>query len=99
MQPVSHYSEVSTPSCPTLPLPAPSHTPPLTKLLKHLVAFVQDEVLDVLEVETLVAGQSQDAARGAHHNVGAVLLQHLLVLLDGQAPKEHRHLRRESKNG
>lgn len=31
---------------------------PHVKLLQHLVAFVQDEVLDVAQVETLVARQS-----------------------------------------
>ena len=69
----------------------------LTKLIKHLIAFVQDEVLDVLEVEALVAGQRQDAARSPHHDMGAVLLQHFFILLDGQAPKKHCHLGWERK--
>jgi hypothetical protein len=44
---------------------APSHhvriRQKLTQLLEHLVAFVQDKVLQVLEVEDAVANQGQDA--------------------------------------
>ena len=64
----------------------------LTELLQHLVALVQDEVLDVLEVEGLVSHQRQDAPGRAHHNVGTVGLEGLLVLLDGEPSKEHAHL-------
>ena len=49
-------------------------------------------MLEVLGVEGLVSNQGQDATGGAHHNVGAVVLQRLLVLLDGDATKEHRNL-------
>ena len=61
----------------------------LTELLQHLVALVQDKVLDVLQDQGLPADQGQRAARRPDHNVGAVLLQHLLVLLDGHAAEEH----------
>ena len=49
-------------------------------------------MLDVLQVQGLVADQSQDASWRAHHDVGAVLLQDVLVLLDGHATKEHGRL-------
>lgn len=65
-----------------------------TELLQHLIALIQDEVFDVLEAEGLVADESEDTPRRPHHNVWAVLLHHLLVLLDGQAAEEHCHLHR-----
>ena len=64
----------------------------LTQLLQHLVTLVQDEVLDVLEVEGLVSAEGQDAARCPHHDVGAVALHRLLILLDADPSKEHRRL-------
>jgi hypothetical protein len=65
-----------------------------TKLLEHLVALVQDEVLDVLEVELLALDERQDAAGRADDDVRAVGLQHLLVLGDGQATEEDANLER-----
>lgn len=64
----------------------------LTKLLQHFVTLIQDEVLDVLEVEGLVSAEGQDAAGGPDHDVGAVVLHHLLVLLDADPTKEHCRL-------
>ena len=49
-------------------------------------------MLDVLGVEGLVPHQCQDPTGGADHNVGAVAVEHLLVLLDADASKEHRGL-------
>ena len=49
-------------------------------------------MLDVLQVQGLVADQRQDASWRAHHDVGAVLLQDVLVLLDGHATEEHGRL-------
>lgn len=60
-----------------------------TELLEHLVTLVQDEVLDVLQDQGLSPDEGQCAAGRAHHDVGAVLLQHLLVFLDGHAAEEH----------
>ena len=64
----------------------------LTQLLQHFVALVQNEVLYVLGVERLVLDKSQDAARSADDNVGAVVLQHFLVLLYTDTTKEDGHL-------
>ncbi len=69
----------------------------LTELLKHLVALVENEVLDVLQVELLAADEGQDAAGGADDNVGAVGLQDLLVLGDGQSTEEDTDLKRKSQ--
>ena len=49
-------------------------------------------MLDVLGVEGLVLDQGQDSPRGTHHDVRAVVLQHLLVLLDADTTKEDRDL-------
>ena len=64
----------------------------LTKLLEHFVAFVQDEVFCVFEVEGLVARQCKDPARSTHNDVRAVFLENFFVLLDGHATEEHGHL-------
>ena len=53
---------------------------------------VQDKVLDVLGVECLVLDQHQDPPWGTDHDVRAVVLQHLLVLLDADTTKEDRDL-------
>ncbi len=65
----------------------------LTELLQHLVALVQDEVLQVLEVQLLAADKGEDPARGADHDVRAVGLEHLLVLADGESAEEDGNLK------
>lgn len=62
---------------------------PLTELFQHLVALVEDKVFDVLETKVLVADEGEGATGCAHHDVRAILAEHLLVLLDGQAAEEH----------
>lgn len=64
----------------------------LTQLLQHLVTLVQHKMLHVPQVEAPVPHESQDPAWGPHYHMGTVLLQHFFVLLDGEAPEEHRHL-------
>ena len=64
----------------------------LTELLEHLVALVENEVLEVLEVELLAADEGEDPAGRAHHDVRAVRLEHLLVLRDRQTAEEHADL-------
>lgn len=64
----------------------------LTKLLQHPIALVKHKVFDVLHVEGLVADEGQGTSWSSYDNVRAVLLQDVLVLLHGQAAKEHRHL-------
>ena len=68
----------------------PTSQPLLTKLVQHFVALVQNEVLDVLGIEGLVSDQSQNPARSTHHNVRTVVLQSLLVLLDGDTTERTR---------
>lgn len=63
-----------------------------TQLFQHFVALVQHKVFDVLQVEDLAVDQCQSATGCSHHNVWAVLLQHLLVFFYSHATKEHRHL-------
>lgn len=46
-------------------------------------------MLDVFEAQGLVADKSEDPAWRANHDVRTVLLQHVLVLLDGQTAEEH----------
>lgn len=72
---------------------SPAHPArPLTELFKHLITFIQDKVFNVFEVEALISSQGQDAARGPHDNMRAVLLQHLFILLDRQTTKKHSDL-------
>ncbi len=64
----------------------------LTECLEHLVAFVEDKVLDRLfDLEALVADETVDAAGRADHNVRALFLvgQDLLVGLDGRTTVKH----------
>ena len=63
-----------------------------TELFEHLITLIKDEVLDVFQVEGLLPDQSQDSSWCAHHNVGAVAMQGLLILLDVDASKEYSNL-------
>lgn len=72
--------------------PVSRSAPSLTQLFQHFVALVQHKVFDVLQLEDLAVDQRQGATGCSHHNVRTVLLQHLLVLLNGHAAEEHRHL-------
>ena len=49
-------------------------------------------MLDVLQVEGLLACESEDAAGGADNDVWTVSLEDRLVLLDGHATEEHSDL-------
>ena len=60
--------------------------------LEHLVALVEDEVADVAGDQQLLVNEGEDAAGGSDHHVRVVLLQDLLVLLDGEASEEVCHL-------
>lgn len=70
----------------------------LTQLLQHLVTLVQHKVLHISQVEAPIPHECQNTARCPHHNMGTVLLQYLFILLDGEAPKEHRYLCRWKGN-
>mmetsp|Transcript_23195 Transcript_23195/g.59615 ORF Transcript_23195/g.59615 Transcript_23195/m.59615 type:complete len:401 (+) Transcript_23195:292-1494(+) len=62
------------------------------ELLEHLVALIEDEVLDLAEVEVLVARKRQHAPRRADEDVRRVRLEDLLVLGDGHATVEDARL-------
>lgn len=49
-------------------------------------------MFDILQVEVLVANEGKSTARCAHHDVGTVLAENLLILLDREATKEHSAL-------
>ena len=65
----------------------------LTEGVKHFVALVKDEVFDIFEVECLGAHQSQNSPGGSDDDVGAVFLQHLLVLLNWHTTEEDGNLK------
>ena len=54
-------------------------------LLEERVALVEDNALDVANVEVLLLDQLLDATGGADHDVRHHGLEHVLVLLDGDA--------------
>lgn len=58
-------------------------------MLQHLVALVQDEMLEMLQAQFLAPNQSQDSTRSAHHNVRTIRFEHLLILGDGQTAEKH----------
>ena len=62
----------------------------LTNLIKHLVALIENESLDVAQRQLLIADQSVQTTGSGNHNVGVALLvrQNLDVLLDGSATVE-----------
>lgn len=64
----------------------------LTNLFKHLVAFIQNKMLGVLEIQSLLSRQRQDPARCSHDDVGAVGLEDLLIFLDANSAEEHSNL-------
>ena len=68
------------------------HIPAHVQLLQHAVALVQHEVLHLVQLEVALLDQSQQPARRADDNVGRVVLEHLLVGLDGHAPVDDLHL-------
>ena len=65
----------------------------LTQLLKHLVALVQDEVLDVFQIQLLALDESQESTGSSDDDVRAVGLQDLLVLGDGETAEENADLK------
>jgi len=66
----------------------------LTNLVKHLVAFIENEVLDVPERKDLVSDQSVKSTRCTNNDVGVLLLalQELDVLGHGRATIEDGRL-------
>ena len=64
----------------------------LTKLFKHLIALVKNEMLDVLHVQRLVSCQGENPARCTDHDVGTVSLECLLIIPDVNTTKEDTNL-------
>jgi len=60
-------------------------------LIEHLVALIENKVLDVLELQGTLLDESEDTARGTDQDVGAELLvaENVLVSLDGHTTVEH----------
>jgi len=60
-------------------------------LIEHLVALIENKVLDVLELQGALLDESEDTARGTDQDVGAELLvaENVLVSLDGHTTVEH----------
>lgn len=64
--------------------------PKLTELLHHLVALVQNEMLDLGGIQLLVLDQLSHSTRRSNHNMrtGFLLVQLLLVCRDGRSTVE-----------
>src|SRR5438067_489736 len=63
----------------------------ITQLFKHLVALIENEVLQVLQIKFLGAHQGQDATGSADDDVRVRRLENLLVVGDVHSTEEHRH--------
>jgi hypothetical protein len=62
-------------------------------LFEHLVALIQDEVFDILQVQFLALDESQDTPGGSDDNMRAVRFQDLLVFGDGKASEKDANLK------
>jgi len=62
------------------------------KLLQHLVALVENEMLHVLQAQLLALDESEQTTWSSDDDVRAVGFQNLLVLGDGQTSEENADL-------
>mmetsp|Transcript_74620 Transcript_74620/g.129468 ORF Transcript_74620/g.129468 Transcript_74620/m.129468 type:complete len:276 (-) Transcript_74620:8-835(-) len=60
--------------------------------LEALVTLIEDELRAFPQIQILVSQESQHAAGSADHDMGAIILQHLLVLGNGYSSIDHAHL-------
>lgn len=62
----------------------------LTKLLKHLVALIQGEVLDILCIQNFVSDEGIQPTRGCNNNMwtSVLLAQYLCIFLDRRSTIE-----------
>ena len=61
----------------------------LTNILEYLIALIEDEDLEVLQVEGLVLSKMENTAWGADNDVGSVgSLEHLLLLIERLSTKD-----------
>jgi hypothetical protein len=61
-------------------------------LLQHFIALIENEMLEMLQVELLVADEGENAAGCADNDMRCHRLQRLLVLLNRHAAEEHSDL-------
>ena len=59
------------------------HVSPHVQLFQHLVTLVQNEMLHVLQVQSLVSNQRRNSTRSADNDVWSVTLQSFFILQDG----------------
>lgn len=64
----------------------------LTQLFQHLIALVENEMFQVLQVEFLVANESENATWCPNDNMRRCCLQNLFVLLDWHSTEENCNL-------
>lgn len=64
----------------------------LTQLLQHFIAFIEDEMFQVLQVQLLIANESENASRCPDDNMWSHCLECLFVLLNRHSAEEHRDL-------
>ena len=55
---------------------------------QHLVTLIENEMLRLLQLQVLILDQGQNTSGGADHNVGAVILERFMVLLDAGSTVE-----------
>jgi len=68
------------------------HVSSHVEMFEHLVALVENEALEMVQLELLLFGELQNTAGCADDDMGCLLLQQLAVLTDSDATKEHLHL-------
>ena len=57
--------------------------------LEHLVALIQDEALEAVQLQVLLLNELQDASWSPNNDVGHLGLEEGLVLRNGDTAKEH----------
>lgn len=60
-----------------------------TKAVQHLVAFIQNKVLAVLQRQVLLFGKLKDSARGSNDDVGLLIAEKVLVGRNGNTTIKH----------
>jgi GTPase involved in cell partitioning and DNA repair len=63
-----------------------------TEVLEHLVALVQDESLDLVDLELLLCNELLATSGGGHDDMRRIISQQLVVLTDRDTTEEHAHL-------
>lgn len=66
----------------------------LTEMVNNTIAFINDEMLDMAQVERFLPHEGQNATWATHNNVWAVVSEGFLIFLDGYSAKEDSRLHR-----